>query len=147
MPVLKQGRLERTETNLMHFKWEVTWTHGNQLNTFWMGRRVNSHFVNKICKRWQYALQFCTMEDSLERIYTWIHHRARKIVVNWANRFLWHRRLKNTGLLKILIPLRELSFSHSHDEILYKNLVSQGPSDRVSRFPEQLCIAVRLATL
>jgi len=24
------GRLERTETNLMHFKSEVTWTHGNQ---------------------------------------------------------------------------------------------------------------------
>jgi len=23
-------QLERTETNLMRFKWEVTWTHGNQ---------------------------------------------------------------------------------------------------------------------
>jgi len=28
------GRLERTETNLMHFKWEVTWSYGNQPNTF-----------------------------------------------------------------------------------------------------------------
>ena len=26
---LMQRGLERTETNLMHFKWEVTWTHGN----------------------------------------------------------------------------------------------------------------------
>jgi len=32
-PVLMQGRLERTETNLIHFKWEVTWTPGNQPNT------------------------------------------------------------------------------------------------------------------
>jgi len=45
-PMLIQGRLERTETNLMHIKREqVTWTHGNQPNTFWMGPRVNSHIV------------------------------------------------------------------------------------------------------
>jgi len=31
--LLIQGRLERTETDLMHFKWKVTWTHGNQPNT------------------------------------------------------------------------------------------------------------------
>ena len=30
-------RLERTETNLMNFKWEVTSTHGNQPNTFTNG--------------------------------------------------------------------------------------------------------------
>jgi len=36
-PMLIQGRLERTETNRMHFKWEVTWSHGNQPNTFQMG--------------------------------------------------------------------------------------------------------------
>ena len=42
--MLIQGKLERTETNLMHFKWEVTWTHGNQPYTFSMGQRVNSHF-------------------------------------------------------------------------------------------------------
>jgi len=34
--MLMHGRLERTETNPMHFKWEVTWTHGNQPNTFWL---------------------------------------------------------------------------------------------------------------
>ena len=33
-PMLTQGRFERTENNLMHFKWEVTWTHANQSNTF-----------------------------------------------------------------------------------------------------------------
>ena len=33
-PMLIQGRLERTETNLMQFKWEVTWTYGNQPNAF-----------------------------------------------------------------------------------------------------------------
>ena len=32
--MLIQGRLERMETNLMHFKWEVTWSLGNQSNTF-----------------------------------------------------------------------------------------------------------------
>jgi len=26
-----------TWTHLMHFKWEVTWTHGTQPNTFYMG--------------------------------------------------------------------------------------------------------------
>ena len=31
-PVLIQGRLERTETNLMHFKWEVTNTRNAALN-------------------------------------------------------------------------------------------------------------------
>jgi len=35
MPMLIQGRLERTGTNLMHFKWKVIWTHGKQ--TFKMG--------------------------------------------------------------------------------------------------------------
>jgi len=34
-----QGRIERTETNLMHFKWVVTSTHVNQPNTFYMGHR------------------------------------------------------------------------------------------------------------
>jgi len=29
-PVLIQVRLQRTETKLMHLKWDVTWTHGNQ---------------------------------------------------------------------------------------------------------------------
>ena len=33
-PMLIQGSLERTETNLMHFKWEVNGTHRNQPNTF-----------------------------------------------------------------------------------------------------------------
>jgi len=33
-PMLIQGKLERTETNRMHFKWEATWTHGNQPSTF-----------------------------------------------------------------------------------------------------------------
>jgi len=27
-----KGDKERTATNLMHFKWEVTWTHGNQIH-------------------------------------------------------------------------------------------------------------------
>ena len=36
--IRKPGRLERTYTNLMHFKWEVTWTHGTQLNTFYVGQ-------------------------------------------------------------------------------------------------------------
>jgi len=44
-PMLIQGKLERKETNLMRFKWEVTLTHGNQHITFKMGQRVNSHFV------------------------------------------------------------------------------------------------------
>jgi len=31
MPMLIQARLfERTQSSLMHFKWEVTSTHGNQ---------------------------------------------------------------------------------------------------------------------
>jgi len=42
--MLIQGRLERTETNQMYFKWELPWTHGNQPDTFSMGQRVNSHF-------------------------------------------------------------------------------------------------------
>jgi len=29
-----QGRLERTETSLMHSEWKVTWTHGNQPTAF-----------------------------------------------------------------------------------------------------------------
>jgi len=29
------GRLERTYLKLMHFKWEVTWTHGTQPNAFY----------------------------------------------------------------------------------------------------------------
>ena len=33
-PMLIQGRLERTETNLMHIKLEVTWTQENQPKTF-----------------------------------------------------------------------------------------------------------------
>jgi len=35
-PMLLRGRLKRTETNLMHYKWEVTETHGKQFlkNTF-----------------------------------------------------------------------------------------------------------------
>jgi len=33
-PMLIQGRSERTETNPMHFNWEVTLMHGNQSNTF-----------------------------------------------------------------------------------------------------------------
>jgi len=28
----------------MHLKWEATWAHGKQPNTFSMGQRVNSHF-------------------------------------------------------------------------------------------------------
>jgi len=32
--MLMQGGLERMETNLMYFKLEVTWAHGNQPNTF-----------------------------------------------------------------------------------------------------------------
>jgi len=32
--MLIQGRLQRTETNVMHFKWEMIQTHGNQPNTF-----------------------------------------------------------------------------------------------------------------
>jgi len=47
--MLIQGKLERRETNLMHFKWEVTRTNGNQPNTFYMGQCVNSHF-DKITK-------------------------------------------------------------------------------------------------
>jgi len=43
--MLIQGRLGRRESNLMHFKREVTWTHGN---TFETGQRVNSHFVEFI---------------------------------------------------------------------------------------------------
>jgi len=31
-PMLTQGRLERMETNLMHFEWEETWTHEIQPN-------------------------------------------------------------------------------------------------------------------
>jgi len=27
-----------TWTHVMHFKWEVTWTHGPQPNTFYMGQ-------------------------------------------------------------------------------------------------------------
>jgi len=47
-PMLIQGELvERTETILMHFKWEGTWTHENQPKTFQMGQRVNSHFEKK----------------------------------------------------------------------------------------------------
>jgi len=42
-PMLVQGRLERTETNLIHLKWEVTWTHGSQSNAFEMRQRVYSH--------------------------------------------------------------------------------------------------------
>jgi len=38
--MLIQGRLERTDTNLMHFKWEVTRTHGNLPDK--MRQRVNS---------------------------------------------------------------------------------------------------------
>jgi len=44
-PVLIQGIHKGTETNLMHFKWEVTLTREKQSNTFLMGQRVNSHFV------------------------------------------------------------------------------------------------------
>jgi len=33
-PVFIQGRLERTETKLMHLKWEVAWKHENQPNSF-----------------------------------------------------------------------------------------------------------------
>jgi len=33
------------ENSLMNFKWEVTWTHGNQPNTFEIEQLVNSHFV------------------------------------------------------------------------------------------------------
>jgi len=47
-PIVIQGRLERTETNLMHIKWEVTWTHGKQPNTFSMGQRV------KYSLRWRF---------------------------------------------------------------------------------------------
>jgi len=36
-PMLIKARLERMETNLMPFKREVTWTHGNQLNNFKRG--------------------------------------------------------------------------------------------------------------
>ena len=32
MPMLIQGRLESTVTNIMHFEWEVTRTHGDQPN-------------------------------------------------------------------------------------------------------------------
>jgi len=45
-PLLIQERLERTEINLMHYKWEVTLTHGNQPNTFWMGQLVLSPNIN-----------------------------------------------------------------------------------------------------
>jgi len=64
--MLIQGWLERTETNLMHFKWEVTntrkptqyilgqfyshayvdtretWTHGDQPKAFLMGGELNA---------------------------------------------------------------------------------------------------------
>ena len=43
--MLIQGRHERVENSLMNFKWEVTWTHGNQPNTFEIEQLVNSHFV------------------------------------------------------------------------------------------------------
>jgi len=33
--MLIEGRFERSETNPMHFKWEVTWTHENQPDTFY----------------------------------------------------------------------------------------------------------------
>jgi len=43
-PVVIQGRLELTEANLMHFKWEVTRTHTepNVIHFKW-GSRVNRH--------------------------------------------------------------------------------------------------------
>ena len=44
-PVI-QGRLERTQTNLMHFQMEGG-LHGNQPHVFLMGQRVNSHSVLK----------------------------------------------------------------------------------------------------
>jgi len=34
----------------MHFKWEVTETHGNQRNTFEMGQRVNSRSKKEAVK-------------------------------------------------------------------------------------------------
>jgi len=34
--MLIEGRLERTETNLVHFKLEMTLTHGTQPNIFHM---------------------------------------------------------------------------------------------------------------
>jgi len=37
-----QGRLERTETFVMHFKREVAWSHGNQPHVFEVGQRMNS---------------------------------------------------------------------------------------------------------
>jgi len=40
-PMLIPGRFERTETNLMHFKWEVT--NSRKLNTFYMWQSVNRH--------------------------------------------------------------------------------------------------------
>jgi len=54
-PTLIQGKLERTETNLMHFMWEVTWTHRNRYsNTFLKGQLVNSHFGGGgfMCELW-----------------------------------------------------------------------------------------------
>jgi len=41
-------RFERTETNLMHFKWEVTWTHGTgtEPNTFLKRQRVVTSLKN-----------------------------------------------------------------------------------------------------
>ena len=40
-----QKRRERTETNPMRFESGVTWTLGNQPNTFYKEQRVNSYFV------------------------------------------------------------------------------------------------------
>jgi len=41
-PRLIQGRLEGTETNLMHIRWEVTWTHRNQPNILGSAKGLNS---------------------------------------------------------------------------------------------------------
>jgi len=45
--MLIEGRVKRTEINVMHLKWEATWTHGHQPNTFQMGQRVKSYSEKK----------------------------------------------------------------------------------------------------
>jgi len=62
--MLIKGRLERTETNLMHFKCEVTWTLGDQPNTVWMGQRVNTYFVTKVVPVAPFDLKDSAQEES-----------------------------------------------------------------------------------
>jgi len=45
MQLIQGGLNASTVTYLMHFKWELTWTHGTQPNTFYMGQSGQLHFI------------------------------------------------------------------------------------------------------